>query len=149
MFRFPSVICTRCTGFFCLAIIKGPPNDIYCIIEEPYKHYFTEKVSYSLKSRFRKSILFCCIKNSFNSASPCFLLQISKTTAYNHYYTDYQIDKPPFFHLLAPLYPCIIIQVYDSTAYFSIQEKHQKNNRKINGFQLCIIFGEIFTKKFF
>ncbi|WP_207643405.1 hypothetical protein, partial [Allocoprococcus comes] len=31
----------------CLAIIKGPPNDIYCIIEEPYKHYFTEKVSYS------------------------------------------------------------------------------------------------------
>ena len=48
MFRFPSVICTRCTGFFCLAIIKGPPNDIYCIIEEPSKHYFTEKVSYSL-----------------------------------------------------------------------------------------------------
>ena len=47
MFRFPSVICTRCTGFFCLAIIKGPSNDIYCIIEEPYKHYFTEKVSYS------------------------------------------------------------------------------------------------------
>ena len=42
---------TRCTGFFCLAIIKGPPNDIYCIIEEPYKHYFTEKVSYSLKNR--------------------------------------------------------------------------------------------------
>ena len=33
MFHFPSVICTRCTGFFCLAIIKGPPNDIYCIIE--------------------------------------------------------------------------------------------------------------------
>ena len=49
------------------------------------------------------------------------ILQISKTTAYNHYYTDYQTDKPPFFHLLAPLYPCIIIQVYDSTAYFSIQ----------------------------
>ena len=48
MFRFPSVICTRCTGFFCLAIIKGPPNDSYCIIEEPSKHYFTEKVSYSL-----------------------------------------------------------------------------------------------------
>ena len=35
-----------CT-YFCLAIIKGPPNDIYCIIEEPSKHYFTEKVSYS------------------------------------------------------------------------------------------------------
>ena len=51
MFRFPSVICTRCTGYFCLAIIKGPPNDIYCIIEEPYKHYFTEKVSYSLVNR--------------------------------------------------------------------------------------------------
>ena len=47
MFRFPSVICTRCTGFFCLTIIKGSPNDIYCIIEEPYKHFFTEKVSYS------------------------------------------------------------------------------------------------------
>ena len=50
MFYFPSVTCTRCTGFFCLAIIKGPPNDIYCIIEEPYKHYFTEKVSYSRKT---------------------------------------------------------------------------------------------------
>ena len=47
MFRFPSVICTRCTGFFCFAIIKGPPNDIYCIIEEPSKHYFTEKVSHT------------------------------------------------------------------------------------------------------
>ena len=47
MFLLPSVICTRCTGFFCLAIIKGPPNDIYFIIEEPFKHYFTEKVSYS------------------------------------------------------------------------------------------------------
>ena len=32
--------------YFALTI-KGPPNDIYCIIEEPYKHYFTEKVSYS------------------------------------------------------------------------------------------------------
>ena len=29
MFRFPSVICTRCTGFFCLAIIKGPPMIFY------------------------------------------------------------------------------------------------------------------------
>ena len=56
MFRFPSVICTRCTGFFCLAIIKGPPNDIYCTIEEPSKHYFTEKVSYSLQEfRFELS----------------------------------------------------------------------------------------------
>ncbi|MBT9767070.1 hypothetical protein GPK49_05835, partial [Clostridium sp. MCC345] len=27
---------------------KGPPNDIYCIIEEPSKHYFTEKVSHTL-----------------------------------------------------------------------------------------------------
>ena len=34
-------------AIFCAYIIKGPPNDIYCIIEEPYKHYFTEKVSYS------------------------------------------------------------------------------------------------------
>ena len=58
MFRFPSVICTRCTGFFCLAIIKGPPNDIYCIIEEPYKHYFTEKVSYSQTCRSRKRIVY-------------------------------------------------------------------------------------------
>ena len=47
MFLLPYVICTRCTGFFCLAIIKGPPNDIYFIIEEPFKHYFTEKVSYT------------------------------------------------------------------------------------------------------
>ena len=47
MFLLPSVICTRCTGFFCLAIIKGSPNDIYFIIEESSKHYFTEKVSYS------------------------------------------------------------------------------------------------------
>ncbi|MCQ4774611.1 hypothetical protein NE634_12850, partial [Lacrimispora saccharolytica] len=40
-----SVICTLCTGFFCLAIIKGPPNDIYFIIEGPCDGYFTEKVS--------------------------------------------------------------------------------------------------------
>ena len=32
-------------AFFCLAIIKGPPNDIYFIIEGPYDGYFTEKVS--------------------------------------------------------------------------------------------------------
>ena len=38
-----SAICTRCAGFFCLAIIKGPPNDVCFIIEEPFKHYFTEK----------------------------------------------------------------------------------------------------------
>ena len=56
MFRFPSVICTRCTGFFCLAIIKGPPNDIYCTIEEPSKHYFTEKVSYSHASSLYASL---------------------------------------------------------------------------------------------
>ena len=29
----------------CLAIIKGPPNDIYFIIEGPCDGYFTEKVS--------------------------------------------------------------------------------------------------------
>ena len=62
MFHFPSVICTRCTGFFCLAIIKGPPNDIYCIIEEPYKHYFTEKVSYSLYSFIFAKICYFSIK---------------------------------------------------------------------------------------
>ena len=59
MFHFPSVTCTRCTGFFCLAIIKGPPNDIYCIIEEPYKHYFTEKVSYS-QSFFMRPFAYGC-----------------------------------------------------------------------------------------
>ena len=42
-----SLVDSFSTTLFCLAIIKGPPNDIYCIIEEPYKHYFTEKVSYS------------------------------------------------------------------------------------------------------
>ena len=31
-----------------LAIIKGPPNDIYFIIEGPYDGYFTEKVSQAL-----------------------------------------------------------------------------------------------------
>ena len=45
LYKFPSVICTLCTGFFCLAIIKGPPNDIYFIIEGPCDGYFTEKVS--------------------------------------------------------------------------------------------------------
>ena len=45
--RFQNRRTVRAEFAFCLAIIKGPPNDIYCIIEEPYKHYFTEKVSYS------------------------------------------------------------------------------------------------------
>ena len=73
MFRFPSVICTRCTGFFCLAIIKGPPNDIYCIIEEPYKHYFTEKVSFSRKKDYniclRGKNPISCFQNQRKSAS--------------------------------------------------------------------------------
>ena len=38
----------RLPGFFYLAIIKGPPNDIYFIIEGPYDGYFTEKVSQAL-----------------------------------------------------------------------------------------------------
>ena len=42
---FPLHTCTLCTGFFCLAIIKGPPNDNYFIIEGPCLDYFTEKVS--------------------------------------------------------------------------------------------------------
>ena len=76
MFRFPSVICTRCTGFFCLTIIKGPPNDIYCIIEEPSKHYFTEKVSYSRYEQVTKRI--ANIRFSFTDCSTvlrkiCFL----------------------------------------------------------------------------
>ena len=51
MFLLPSVICTLCTGFFCLAIIKGPPNDNYFIIEGPCLDYFTEKVSQTRKNR--------------------------------------------------------------------------------------------------
>ena len=31
------------TGFFSLAIVKGPPNDIYYIIEEPFEHYLQKK----------------------------------------------------------------------------------------------------------
>ena len=52
MFLLPSVICTLCTGFFCLAIIKGPPNDNYFIIEGPCLDYFTEKVSQTLPVSF-------------------------------------------------------------------------------------------------
>ena len=48
MFLLPSVICTLCTGFFYLAIIKGPPNDNYFIIEGPCLDYFTEKVPQTL-----------------------------------------------------------------------------------------------------
>ena len=44
-------ICTLCTGFFCLAIIKGPPNDNYFIIEGPCLDYFTEKVSQTQKKQ--------------------------------------------------------------------------------------------------
>ena len=85
MFRFPSVICTRCTGFFCLAIIKGPPNDIYCIIEEPYKHYFTEKVSYSpffLRSISYNFVLFYFHYKLYINLQiiPCELLEFSLST---------------------------------------------------------------------
>ena len=52
-------------GFFCLAIIKGPPNDIYCTIEKPSKHYFTEKVSYSRN---------CLCNKSHITGSFCFLI---------------------------------------------------------------------------
>ena len=65
MFRFPSVICTRCTGSFCLAIIKGSPNDIYCIIEEPSKHYFIEKSSHAQN----------CHKKLYLAAHKLFLLK--------------------------------------------------------------------------
>lgn len=40
---FSSIICTLCTGFFYLAIIKDPPMILYFIIEGPSKSYFTEK----------------------------------------------------------------------------------------------------------
>ena len=94
MFRFPSVICTRCTGFFCLAIIKGPPNDIYCIIEEPSKHYFTEKVSYSrYLSRYSYSTVYLISKDySHHLHSRWFILlsykQMPKTrinTGFRHF----------------------------------------------------------------
>lgn len=86
MFHFSSVICTRCTGFFCLATIKGPPNDTYCIIEEPSKYYFTEKTSRS--DIFRKTmytgygdidlyqVVFSCIINTHhNNAAVLFCLR--------------------------------------------------------------------------
>ena len=40
------------------SVLLDTPNDIYCIIEKPYKHYFTEKVSYShLKQSFHTTLL--------------------------------------------------------------------------------------------
>ena len=50
--------------FLLFVIIKGPPNDIYCIIEEPYKHYFTEKVSLLSKISV-KYILFVINKRRY------------------------------------------------------------------------------------
>ena len=52
-------ICTLCTGFFCLAIIKGPPNDIYFIIEGPYDGYFTEKVSQARLESLSQNLSVC------------------------------------------------------------------------------------------
>ena len=61
------------------------------------------------------------------------ILQISKTTAYNHYYTDYQTDKPPFFHLLAPLYPYIIIYVEAGKITQLMIQHYLKSKGKDNG----------------
>lgn len=43
-------------------IIKGPPNDIYFIIEGPYDGYFTEKVSQAplATASFHSLILNAC-----------------------------------------------------------------------------------------
>ncbi len=43
MLRFPSVICTLCTGFFSLAIIIGLLMIVYFIIEDLLKHYLQKK----------------------------------------------------------------------------------------------------------
>ena len=43
MLRFPSVICTLCTGFFSLAIIKGLLMIKYFTIEDLLKHYLQKK----------------------------------------------------------------------------------------------------------
>lgn len=43
-----------------LVIIKGPPNNIYCIIEEPSKYNFTEKVSYSFSHVL---LIYCFLVN--------------------------------------------------------------------------------------
>ena len=40
------------------ALVQQSGNDIYFIIEGPYKHYFTEKVSYSLYIRYEIKFLF-------------------------------------------------------------------------------------------
>lgn len=43
MFLFPSVICTLCTDFFSLAIIKGLLMIKYFTIEDLLKHYLQKK----------------------------------------------------------------------------------------------------------
>ena len=61
-------------GFFCLAIIKGPPNDNYFIIEGPCLDYFTEKVS-------QTRVVYCKIKLPHcKKQSWC-----SDTSALNHH----------------------------------------------------------------
>ena len=55
MFRFPFVVCMRCTGSFCLAIIKGSPNDIYCIIEEPFIGLLQKKFHTVLMSEMEQA----------------------------------------------------------------------------------------------
>ena len=59
--------------FFCLAIVKGPPNDIYFIIEGPCLGYFTEKVSQARLHLFQPGIhcgnsARCCLTSFFSGA---------------------------------------------------------------------------------
>ena len=68
------------TGFFCLAIIKGPPNDNYFIIEGPCLDYFTEKVSQTLP--FSKSLLFSRVsKPPSATIFKCFIHKATKYTS--------------------------------------------------------------------
>ena len=41
---------------------KGPPNDIYCIIEEPSKYYFTEK---PLQVRYFRKTMYTSFISSY------------------------------------------------------------------------------------
>ena len=111
IFLFPSVICTRCTGFFCLAIIKGPPNDIYCIIEEPYKHYFTEKVSHTLYISFYFGLIILVFSvqrksNCHNSSLFCtfFCLHFA-TVNISNFPNQMKVQDPHRHFLCYGIYP--------------------------------------------
>ncbi|WP_215707680.1 hypothetical protein, partial [Blautia sp. MCC269] len=56
----------------------SPPNDIYFIIEEPSKHYFTEKVSYSRASSFPSNLFLRYPITLAPKSSPRILISIKK-----------------------------------------------------------------------